>query len=187
MKSRILCVAFVLGLTSVSAIRADDDVWSKYTLPAGKYDVLLPGTPLKQTKTMRTPLGNIEVKVAAAVDLDKGVNYVVGTFEIPRGVVGKFGADEESVLDGMAHGFVLGGRGKVIRQEKVMIAGWPGREVRATIFDGAGELHGRFCLIDGRAYLLIVMAPADSLDARDAERFFDSFQPVAPVRPARQR
>jgi hypothetical protein len=177
MKKNLIATC-VFGLLVTSAVRADENGWQRYTLPSGKFDVLLPTTPLEHKETQRTPFGNQEVRIAMALDADTQVGYFVGSIEMPGGLKAEIGKGGPDPFDALAYGFVMGVKGKLVSKQKMTIAGYPGLEIKATMNDGEGELHGRLCLVDGQVYILAIMHAKGSADLKGATRFFESFRPV---------
>ena len=180
MKTKSLAAAVLFGLLSVTVVRADQSGWQTYKLPSGKFEVLLPGTPMEQKETQKTPFGNQEIRMAVAFDVEKQIGYIAGSIEMPALLKNQLGNGDQA-FDALAQGFVSGVQGKLVSKKKVMVAGYPGLELKATMADGQGELHGRLCIVDGHVYIMAVMCPKDGLDAKGAVRFFQSFRPVAVI------
>jgi hypothetical protein len=175
MKIRILAAAFVCIVAGVATLQAQTSTLETFTLPGGKMEIKLPGTPVEMKQTQRSPFGDMEVRVNMVTDEARGIVYGVVTCDIPPALRRQLG-DGEAALDGMAAGFVSGAGGKLISKKKLLVAGNPGMELKATVFDGNGEMLGQFCVIDGTMYLVLVMAPKDGINVKDANRFFSSFQ-----------
>ncbi len=73
-------------------------------------------------------------------------------------------------------GAVAGAKGKLTGQKKIVMGGHNGRDLDATVFDGAGTLKVRVILADGRVYAVMVLAPKGAGDAPARSRFLDSFK-----------
>ena len=171
----VLCAAFIVAAVCVSTLHAGPTASGRSALPGGRYAVSFPSAPMTQKQTQKSPFGDLEINMTMAMDTNANVGYIVATCDFPaaaRTMLEK-GTD---VLDAMAAGFVAGANGKMLSKTKVLVDGKPGCEIRATIFDGNGELHARICVIDGTVYIIAVMSPKNGADAKETAAFFESFQ-----------
>jgi hypothetical protein len=180
MKTKMVFAALTLALLSPTGLRAGEGGWGRIRVPGGKYEVLMPGPPLEKTEKMPTPWGKTPFKMKWALDEDTGTLYVVGTFEFPKALRLRGGMVAKA-LDAFSDGFVKGGKGKLTRCKAVQVAGQPGQEFEAALLGGLSVARGRIYLIDGRLHLLLVMSPREDGDPRDADRFLQSFRPVAAI------
>jgi hypothetical protein len=175
MKTRTLVAAFLCILAGTATLRAQTPAFETFTLPGGKMEIKLPGTPIEMKQTQKSPFGDMEVRVNMVTDEARGIVYGVVTCEVPPALRRQLG-DGDTAQDGFAGGFVSGTGGKLVSKKKLLVGGSPGVEPKATVFDDNGELQGQLCVIDGTMYMVIVMAPKDGINAKDANRFFNSFQ-----------
>ncbi len=83
-------------------------------------------------------------------------------------------------LDSLVEGMVAGAKGKKTSSREVKMGTNVGREFEASIYGGEGKLVGRVFVIDGKAYMLMVMTPKDQDVKEDATKFFGSFK-VSPT------
>jgi hypothetical protein len=176
MLSRILSFVLVTSLTVLAptALRADD--WSTFKTPGNAFEVKMPGKPTVRKQDTPTPFGPLEMTGYGSSDLDTNAVYVVVVAVLPPAVVQEYENDPENGLNEMIEGMITAGHGNKTSVREVTMGPNVGREFEATIFQGEGKLVGRIFVIDGKAYILLVMTPNDQNSKKDTTKFFGSFK-----------
>jgi hypothetical protein len=172
---KLMSVACVLSLVAFGMSRAADvSDWEVYSPEGETFSVKFPGTPAVQNKTEKTPFGNIRMKLY--FDQSGSTAYSVVAMELPKAVQAEMAKDLTSALDGAGLGFIKGSGGKLISQKDVKVDGAEGRELEATVLDGASKVRCQVVLTNDRMIMLMVMAPADEDVSAEAAAYFGSFK-----------
>jgi hypothetical protein len=176
MTSRILSFALVTALTVLAptAVRADD--WTTFKAPGNEFQVKLPGEPAVQKQEVATPAGKMKMVTYVANATDTNTILGVVSCALPPALAQQFKDNPELGLDGLIEGMIMGVNGKKTSSREVKMGSNVGREFQASIYGGEGTLVGRVFVIDGTAYMLMVMTPKDQNSKEDATKFFGSFQ-----------
>jgi hypothetical protein len=182
MVRRTLSYALVTALTVLApaTLRADD--WTTFKAPGNEFEVKLPGEPVVQMQEVPSPAGKMKLTVYVATTMDTGLYVGVVTCAPPPGLLEQFKENPEVALDGMVEGMISGVKGKKTSGKEVKMGKHVGREFEASIYDGEGKMFGRVFLIEGKAYMLMLMAPKDQNVKAETTKFFGSFK----VKPAPQ-
>ena len=146
--------------------------WKEHSSAEGGFSVLLPGNPQKAKQTIKSPAGDLEFNMFLyqhGVLDSAGVVYLT----YPPAVVQ---AGPEAIYAGAKAGAtsrVPGG--KLIKEEKVTVAGQPGREFLVDVA-GKAQVRLRIVLIKDRLYQITISGSAETVASADAEQFFGSFK-----------
>jgi hypothetical protein len=172
MLSRILSFVLVTSLTVLAptALRADD--WSTFKAPGNAFQVKMPVKPAVHT----TCTGQMTMTAYIATDLDTTTTVGIISCALPPATVKELMEDPENGLDELAESVITGVHGYNTSVREVTMGANVGREFEATILEGEGKLVGRVFVIDGKAYILLVMTPNDQNSKKAASRFFGSFK-----------
>jgi hypothetical protein len=170
MKTKVLFAALVAALILTGSAKAED--WQE--LSRDGYSILMPGTPATQEKDIPSPAGNLKMKMHIASNGDTGVVYMIASVDLPAGGLGAASADD--LLDGTQAGMIQGINGKLISQSKVTNGRLTGRDIRVDAFEGKGTLRGQLFAVNGRIYMLAVLAPKSVDASADTGKFLDSFK-----------
>jgi hypothetical protein len=146
--------------------------WKPFAPPSAGFEVQLPATPIEKRQTVRTPLGNGELRVFALAA--KAGTFAVGVTEFPESALANTTDDQR--LDQARDGAVQQSKGKIRWEKKVLVDGVPGRELEIGI-DGA-KTATRLILAADRNRLFQILAIGDSafLEGTETTRFLDSFR-----------
>jgi hypothetical protein len=157
-----------------AASKADGASWTKFTSSDGKFSFAMPAKP-EEKETFMKGRGSPFYVVAYSCTHD-GSRY-----RIERAKLSERPAREEleKALD--AVGDALGTKTKILEKTPATVAGWPARKFLVEAPLGPGpeptKLALLICYIDDDLYQLRVFAPAPGKSPRDAEKFFNSFEP----------
>src|SRR5262249_44896813 len=173
MKTKILA-AMVLGLVVHAGVRADDTTsWEKFSPATGGFRILLPGSPITQTKTMPTPVGPAKMTMYTASAEEGSRIYMVGFVVFPLAIPG---SEADEVLDGFAQGVVQPIKGKVISKKDITLGDNKGKEIEIELLNGELVGRARVYVVKDRMYAVKAMAPKDNADTKEFEKFLDSFE-----------
>jgi predicted Ser/Thr protein kinase len=147
--------------------------WQKFSSPAGRFSVLLPGAPSEETLNQETELGIVPTHNHTV--LGGKTMYRVSYADFP-GIV--FEADQvDKALEGAQKGIVNGVPGcKVLRQQDITLAGNRGREVDIEVPNIQCLARVRAYLVGGRLYTVIMRVPDSTPSPPEMETFFGSFR-----------
>ena len=161
--------------------------WKEFTSKEGRFSISLPGTPKPESRTHETPIFSITTH-AFVLQTEMALYFVsYADFPLPPGPLTP--EDRKEAL-ASSRERIIGSGARIINESEVSVAGNAGTEILAEK-DGL-ILRGRFALIDGRLYQLILGArpntvfntgkvspkPADRTDLFEetSAKFFDSFK-----------
>ena len=144
--------------------------WREFQIPAGRFKVLMPGTPKTTRQTIKTEIGNVAATrytVSDAAD----VTYDVLLNDYPKAGVAK--ANPQKLLDSVRDGLVFQSKGKLAGDARIMVSGFPARDL---VILAPENMHyrARLVWVETRLYQVMVVTPGKPRP--DASIFFDSFQ-----------
>jgi sialidase-1 len=82
----------------------------------------------------------------------------------------------ERRLDGGRDGMLRSSNAKLIREKKINLGRYPGREVTGEMQNPSGELRARYAIIRTRFYLLMVAGRSNFVQSKEAAAFLASFE-----------
>lgn len=144
--------------------------WREFQIPAGRFKVLMPGSPKTSSRTIPTDIGNVASTRYTATDA-ASVTYDVLLNDYPKAGVSR--ANPQKLLDGARDGLMVQTQGRMVSEKRITLANFPGRDLE--IMGGEGT-HYRARLVWVETRLYQVMAVTPGKPRPDASVFFDSFQ-----------
>jgi hypothetical protein len=99
-------------------------------------------------------------------------SYIVGYTDLPAS---SSGVDPEQFLDSAREGTINRTGGELVREEKITLGEYPGRDFTLKIELLDSSLRQRVYRVGTRMYQLITTGPGSDVNSDDAERFFNSF------------
>jgi hypothetical protein len=165
----LLCAA-CLAL-SASAASAD---WKPYKAPKDEFEVILPSEPRLKEKEQVTPDGKVRILQYLSFDQVSGAGAMVLACELPPEILKRPKDKQEEFLDSFVR-VLMGGKVTMIPGVTTAGAG-AGREFEGTASGGATLVRGRAFLVNGKAYVLMVLAAKDTDVKKETEKMFDSFK-----------
>jgi hypothetical protein len=166
-----------LGLFSVLSIlplqSAQAAPWKTIAPKNANFSVSLPGTPKATKNVDKDKDGSVTTDYDWS--LEQGVNfYMVGYQEHPASTAKLMNGD--ALLDEVVKSMMGESKGKITRQKKIALSGFPGREVMATTPDGVA-LAAKLFWAKNRLYLLMGGHPTkDAAAAKNTNTFLQSFK-----------
>ncbi len=171
--SRIATLAgFAAVMLLVDGLQADDGpAFKPFASKAGRFSVLLPGDPKEQVTTREVDSAKLELH-AFVVETNDGTAYIVGYNDFPTGSDATATPDTEKVLNGARDSAATNWHGKLERESKISIDGFPGRELRIKVEGGAFDL--RIYLVKNRLYQILV--GGSDVPPATVKKYLDSFK-----------
>jgi hypothetical protein len=145
--------------------------WKAFSPPGGKFRILLPSEPVKQTPQTNTGFEAVTYRIVTALSSIAGM--AVGYADQPRN--NSFETNISKLLDKLRDQALIDLRGTLISEKQVKLGNFPGREFRASV-PGGFSVRERIFLVNNRLYSLMIIAGAQGLDSVEAETFFNSFE-----------
>ncbi|MFL6209824.1 MAG: TonB family protein [Pyrinomonadaceae bacterium] len=182
--SRLLIVLIVLALPCFAqdeppapAAEYDPKAWHEFTSAAGRFAVLLPGTPTESVTSADSPIGQLDIHTFM---LRTFAQYGVTYIEYPKSI--EDGGRIDDFLAGVRDGGVKGVKGTLREEKAVALDGHPGRYLKVQVGDGS-VMRIKFFVVQNRLYQLgITMRDKDAPAAivrfheETAAKFLDSFK-----------
>ena len=166
--------AFAVFCCLSSALTAQE--WKEFKSAEGKFKVILPTEPQKQTIPLKTAVGevmyNAFISETSGGKVAWGVSYNDYPIEIPK-------ANTEKVLQGGKMGAMRRFNAKVINEIKLQMGNHTGLEFTLEGKMGERDLiyHSRIFLVGSRMYQLqVIQVDGEPVDVSDTFRFLGSFQ-----------
>lgn len=155
------------------ALRAEDKP-APFTSKEGKFAAALPGKPAEKAVKVKYDGADVEVRLFAVDQKDKGRAFVVSYTDYPKD---KIGADREKFVADRLEGNVSGLKGKTVSNDKLTLGKGKhlGREVRVEFGDKKQMYRARAFLVGERLYQVVVLGPDDFVKGKEADDFFASF------------
>jgi hypothetical protein len=172
MRARTFALVTLVAAVALSARAADPPVeYRQFASSAGRYKVLFPGAVKSETTDVKTPAGDRKLTLDT-VEVSEALVFLVTYIDTPDDVAkAPAGPRLEKVRDA-----TKGTDGKVLADKEVAVGAdkHPGRDV--LIEKPAAVLRVRIVIAGNRLYQVMIQGPKEFVTAKDADRFFDSFE-----------
>jgi hypothetical protein len=172
--SRRLLISLILGLGLVACSPAPKP--QEFTSEAGRFTVVSPVHLQESIQPVESQAtGKIDLHIFLGNQGD--LAYAVAYADYPPDIVRK--GNPEKILDGASLGMVSHINGKLVRETKIEIEGYPGREllIEVTIQAGVpGTVKGRVFLVGNRIYQMMWIAPKGQASLKALDDFLQSFR-----------
>jgi hypothetical protein len=146
--------------------------WKSFVPPSAGFEVMLPTTPTEKRQTVRTPLGNGELRIFSVSH--KGGAFAVGVTEFPESALTNTTDDQR--LEQARDGAVQQSKGKIRWEKTLRFEGMPGRELMIGA-DGASTATLLILAADrNRLYQIVAIGDTAFLEGPETLRFLDSFR-----------
>ncbi|MBE9033122.1 hypothetical protein IQ266_25625 [filamentous cyanobacterium LEGE 11480] len=170
---RCLSVAILLGAPSVTLLDAapaltqkpTKSIWKVFKSDAGGFSLLMPGQPIESQSDGVTSYSVTRAKEA--------VTYTVSFIDFPVNPTQEKNGITEA-FTGIKDGIVEEG-GKISQEQTVAIKGFPGKELRVSMPDGA-LTRVRSYIVGKRLYLVMASTNNEKNLKRSLQGFLDSFR-----------
>ncbi len=167
MKFRFAALSFVIAC-------APELDWRELSVPEARFSVLLPGKASRETRTLNAAAGALTMTMYA-VSLKRGTMAVAYTDYPAAALAGEHGREQ---LDAERDALLRNIGASQHSEEKVLVAGLPGRQVLAEGRTGARDLllKARFVVAGSRLYQIAYVGERDSVATADIDMFLTSFK-----------
>jgi hypothetical protein len=177
MKVRLLLIGLGVFLLLIAAQKKEKgragSGWKKFTSKEGAFEVLMPGIPSEEKKTLQLGSGSTDLNLFVVERKKEEAAYIVAYCEFPESSLQ--GASPEQRLDYGRNRAVSRSRGKLVVEKKIKLGSYPGRELRFET-EGKGLVRQRMFAVKDKLYLVMVAGPKESAVSVEADKFLDSFK-----------
>lgn len=147
--------------------------FERFTSKAGRFSVMMPGKPKKQTQNVPSAVGNIKMDVYSVDRFSYAYLVMTSDMPTPR----KLKDDEiRQVLNDARDGALGQTKGKLVKETEITIDGYIGKEIEITAPEVKGMARNRMYWVDGRLYQVMVVGPKSTIHSDDTEKFYASFK-----------
>jgi hypothetical protein len=145
--------------------------WKLFTSPNGRFSVLMPGVPTRETQTQKTHMGEVNLEIFMAQPPKQEVAYIVTYNEFPYSY-GQM-ADPQVVLNNAKDLALKTTNSNLIRQRDIRSTnGHPGKEIE-YVNSGGKITKSRMYFAQGRLYQ--VMAITTRKQRRNLNKTIDGY------------
>ena len=171
MKRRIVYL-LLLALILLSGCGEEKKEWETFESDTGRFSILFPGAPEKETESVPTTIGTIKTEffMVEQKDMAYSVNYA----DYPAEVVAA--SDTRAMLDGARMGAMANVNGELLSEKEISLGGHPGREIEIEIADEDIIIRARFYLVENRLYVIQALSKESKASSPDIDEFLDSFE-----------
>jgi hypothetical protein len=148
--------------------------WKSFTSKEGGFTASFPVMPEEKKQLLKTATGQMDVRVFLAEDKND-ISYVVSISDLPAKDYKK--GTEEQRLDFAREGALNSSRGKLRSEKKIMLDGYPGRDLIIDAENGS-VIRLRLYAVGRRLYQVLAVGPATVATSRDVTFFLDSLRLV---------
>src|SRR5437763_10204009 len=158
----------ILAATLAALLCACATKWE--TVNEGGFTVQMPGTPTRQTQSVDTASGKIDITLLSVEK--SGEAFIVGYNEIPAAVAAMADKDPDTFLNNARDGAVRNVNGKVTSEHAITIDGHPGKEFTGdgTSPDASkqeGTFTARVYWVNPRLYQMLYVRPKTTAAASE--------------------
>ncbi len=147
--------------------------YTEYKVAGGGFAVGLPKEPERTAQTIPTEVGDIEVVLEVCEYQDLGLTFLAAFNLYPEAIITQQTPYE--LLDKSVAG--MAGTDKVlVFKEKISIKGYPGYDVRFSVFNGMMFMRDTLFLVGNKLIQVMFNGPAYLTDHPVLQRFFNSLQ-----------
>jgi hypothetical protein len=173
-KSRIallgLAVTALLALPFISCNKEHSYNWQAVYSADGKFKISFPGNPTLEETPIKSITGGSFTTHTLKIKPVASAAYLCGWWEDPT----LTGLSTEERLNKARDNGVGGVGGRLIRETRISIQGYPARDIQ-VIARGNAAFDSRIILVGSRLYTLGVADVTGNHDTSNVERFFNSF------------
>jgi hypothetical protein len=153
-------------------------IWSVFYSPQGDFRILMPGTPTETKKKVKTKTGEVEVNLFSVERKEEGTKYTVAYIDYPPEYIELLERKNliEKAIDTGKNTALKTAKGTIINEEKINLAGYPGKEVNYTK-PGDKIIKHRIFLVGQRLYQVSAEATKEKHKflTKSISGFCDSF------------
>ena len=163
-----MLAAAAAALVFSATARAEE--WKEQSLKDCQCTASFPGTPQTRTQKMQSAVGSLD-STMFLLEVPGQAFYALAYVDYPK----ELAAKPDELLDGARDGAVAKIKGQLKTENKITLAGAPGRELRIEA-PGDVVLQARIYLVNQRLYQSIVVVQKGRADAPENKKFLESFK-----------
>ena len=168
LKGFTLICLIVLPLSASAKIKMQS-----FNSPEGKFSIMGPPQFQKNSQSIPTKVGNIELVTYTSSDSKSGTAFIVGYSDYPAELVKL--SNPQKLLESAKNGQVSKTKGKLVSEKQISIQGYPGIEVQIASEMGV-TLYGRLYMIENRLYQILSAVPSSQKLDNEIAQYLESFQ-----------
>jgi hypothetical protein len=160
-----------------SADKKPADTWIPYESKEGRFTAKFPSKPLVRTQNVPTAVGTLKMTMYSV--RGPGMMIAVAIADFPPKLVKK--RTQKQMFDGARDRAVQQVGGKLVKETKITVQGWPGRKLMIAKKAGGQTLQMEqvFCLAKNRLYQAAVVYQLAKKPEALLKKFFENFKPQA--------
>ncbi|HEX4149259.1 MAG TPA: hypothetical protein VHY20_09740, partial [Pirellulales bacterium] len=147
-----------------------DHSWTTTTVD-GRFSFQMPSHPKVEPQKQDTPTGEVSFTLYRLQLENPTQTYAFGNVDLPAVLNEPKGEEIEEKLDGVQQGSVANVKGKVLKSDKIKVAGFAGRDLLIQL-PNANIERVRGVLV----HRTLIMMEVYNVNSKDADRFFDSLK-----------
>jgi TonB family protein len=161
----LACATLAFSQTPPPAAEYSEKAWKEFSSLEGRFTVLMPGSPAKESRSVQTHAGRIGLEV---FELKTGVaSYLITYSDFPR-----MPEDPQTALKHARDGAVENAKGKLLHEKKISLDGHPGLEL--IIETPSTIIKSAFYAVKQRLYQVVILLPPDRGLPKEIIKFQDS-------------
>lgn len=171
---QILSSALFVSAVMVTACQAEQATKTTFSSEEGRFTIAEPAPFQEMQQSVETPVGPVEIYTFTA-ETDQSA-YVVAFSDYPPQMVAQ--SEPEMLLDSSRDGAVNNLGGTLVSEEKIELAGNPGRSLTISADTGTNEsaiINSHIYLVDNRLYQILVVSPENQQSKTAPKTFLESF------------
>ncbi|MEA5526308.1 hypothetical protein [Nodularia spumigena] len=161
--------------TAATDVEPVQPEWSVFTAPDGRFTVLMPGQPDRDTQIQKTYMGEINLEMFVVEPPKQQVAYLVVYNDFPYSY-GQM-TDPQTILNNARDMALKTTQSNLIRQRNILSSnGHPGKEIE-YVNTGGRITRNRMYVADGRLYqvMAITSRKQQPTFANNITKYFNSF------------
>jgi hypothetical protein len=162
----------------ITVVQPVQPQWKLFRAPDGRFTVLMPGIPNKETQTQKTQIGEIDLEIFVAEPPKQQVAYVVVYNDFPHSY-GQL-TNPQTILSQAQYMALKTTKSSLIRQRNIRSSnGHPGKEIE-YVNSGGKITKSRMYIAEGRLYQVMAITTKKQQKslAKTINGYLNSFQVV---------
>lgn len=176
---KIFTLAILCALPFLSSAFGSNE-W--YLLKSDGYEIAFPLKPEAETNTIPSGIGELTLSMhiydaSSGKTKDENLVYLSNTTDFPDSLVNSDKKENHAeIFRNAIDGAVKNVEGKLLSEKVIGFSGFPGREFRIDLQNGAAVITAQCFLVKNRMYILQVITETKKAPNATMEKFFNSFR-----------
>ena len=171
MRPKLLICLFAI-LLLFGCMKKEKEPLIEYSSDQGRFSVLMPGNPKKDTHSIQSPIGTIVLYSFSVEKAD--IVYTVAYIDYPGSAVKRM--DPDQLLDNARNGALQKAGGNLLSEKKIDYNGYSARELEFEVKGGLGLGKAVHLLADNRLYQVMAIGLKLTFPSETVQEFIDSFE-----------